>query len=240
MFAGMDDASGRGMTRKPVLVRIAALLGLGVMAACGGSVSPGSSQPDSGHAKDGGVEPDASNSSDSGKADTGQHDSGGGAVPLDHRPDDSLCLQPASPGSCSASVGIGQCSKDSDCTSGNAGRCQNSAGGPAGCYCEYDTCASDSSCPSGQLCVCHGSAYAEGAGNTCMPGNCRVDSDCGADGYCSPAHGTTGCGGVGGYYCHTSADECVNDSDCTGQGLDVCTWSSSANRWECQMEQLCA
>lgn len=62
----------------------------------------------------------------------------------------------------------------------------------------------------------------------CMPGNCRVDSDCeSGGGYCSPSQnaglfvcsdgcsGTCG-GGLTGYYCHTAADECVNDCDCAG------------------------
>jgi hypothetical protein len=71
-----------------------------------------------------------------------------------------------------------------------------------------------------------------------MPGNCRVDSDCGANGYCSPTAGG-GCGGVSGYYCHTAEDTCVNDSDCQMNGPDVCEYSTGDGRWECVEEELC-
>jgi hypothetical protein len=54
-----------------------------------------------------------------------------------------------------------------------------------------------------------------GVANQCKKGNCRIDSDCGPGGYCSPA--TDACGAVLGYYCHTAADECVNDDDCAGR-----------------------
>jgi Cys-rich repeat protein len=97
----------------------------------------------------------------------------------------------------------------------------------------------DTDCPTGQTCACHGAAYSSGAGNTCIQGNCRVDSDCGSGGYCSPAENSMSCGGVLGYYCHTAADLCVNDSDC-GSDLQVCTYSTTAGHWECQMEGLCA
>jgi len=97
----------------------------------------------------------------------------------------------------------------------------------------------DTDCKTGELCVCHGSAYTDGQGNTCMPGNCRVDSDCGTAGFCSPSHGTSGCGGVTGYYCHTVADTCTNDSDCSGSPIDVCAWSAKQSRWTCQRSLLC-
>jgi Cys-rich repeat protein len=75
-------------------------------------------------------------------------------------------------------------------------------------------------------------------GNTCMPGNCRVDSDCGAGGYCSPSRGSNGCGYVEGYYCHTRADLCVNDSDCAGGNM-TCAWSATSGRWECANVEFC-
>jgi hypothetical protein len=163
-------------------------------------------------------------------------------VPMYHRPDDSQCTTPRGAGNCT-STATGPaftCSSDGQCADGGInGRCTASGGGPAGCTCTYDGCQTDSDCGAGQLCVCHGSAYSYG-GNACMPGNCRVDSDCGAGGYCSPAHGTTNCGYVSGYYCHTARDFCTNDSDCSnGAFPDVCTWSATDNRWECQMALLC-
>jgi len=94
-------------------------------------------------------------------------------------------------------------------------RCGN-PGGPAGCSCSYDTCTQDTDCQTGQTCACHGSPYND-FGNTCVTGNCRTDADCGVGNYCSPTAPAGGwCGEVASYYCHTSNDLCVNDSDCVG------------------------
>ena len=181
--------------------------------------------------------PDAADSSRD-ASETGLPDAG--EVPLDHRPNDSQCQTPAPAGDCQLPQGIGACTTDSQCTAGTNGRCNESNGGALFCSCAYDACQHDTDCPTNELCVCHGSAFATGDGNTCMPGNCRVDSDCGANGYCSPDHGAGGgCGSVTGYYCHTTSDQCVNDSDCSGQGQDVCAWSDTAKRWECQQQLLC-
>jgi hypothetical protein len=99
----------------------------------------------------------------------------------------------------------------------------------------------DTDCASGQVCACHGSAYMFGLGNTCSPGNCRVDADCGAGGFCSPSYDPSACGSLAGYYCHTPADQCIDDSDCPGQaGLSVCVYSSTAGHWECAQMALCA
>jgi hypothetical protein len=130
------------------------------------------------------------------------------------------------------------CSGDSQCTAGTNGRCVESGGGVLYCACTYDTCSGDAACPTGQTCACHGSPYDNG-GNTCVSGNCRVDSDCeGGAGYCSPAYATMGCGGLAGYYCHTPQDQCVNDGDC-GSGGYVCTYATSSARWTCQQQLLC-
>ena len=99
-------------------------------------------------------------------------------------------------------------------------------------------CGTDTDCAMGQLCVCHGSPYSGVQGNTCIKGNCRVDGDCGAGGFCSPSHGTSGCGGVVGYYCHTAMDTCTDDSDCKG-GFEVCAFSDADARWKCQPQLLC-
>jgi hypothetical protein len=213
--------------------RVALSVGVLSLAACGGStLSTGS---DGG---DGGEKKDAPSSGD------GAGDAAGDAgheVPLNHRPNDSQCAQTPAPGTCMLQNVGGQCSQDSQCTSGTNGRCIENNGGALFCQCTYDTCTQDTDCPTGDLCVCHGSPYTFGAGNTCMMGNCRVDSDCGASGYCSPTVGTSGCGSVGGYYCHTAADQCVNDSDCSGSmsGPELCEWSATNNRWQCTMELLC-
>lgn len=165
-------------------------------------------------------------------------------VPTNHRTDDSQCATPTPAGNCPIQVmpmGSGACSKDTDCTAGTNGRCVEEGGGALYCGCTYDTCAGDSACATGEVCACHGSAYVGGQGNTCEPGNCRVDSDCGVNGYCSPSINPMSCGSLLGYYCHTAADECVNDTDCTGgaQGPNVCAWSSTVNHWQCKLEGLC-
>jgi hypothetical protein len=100
----------------------------------------------------------------------------------------------------------------------------------------------DSDCSTGGPCACNGTAFLGAAGNTCVPGNCRVDSDCGANGYCSPTQGNSNCGGLAGFYCHTANDLCVNDSDCTGHGtgLQICAYQMASARWECVQLLLCA
>jgi hypothetical protein len=182
--------------------------------------------------------PDVITTPDVTQTDSGWQPDSGGGVPIYHRPNGSQCLQPAPAGDCQLPQGF-QCTNDSQCTQGTNGRCIETSGGALTCLCTYDTCMQDTDCQPGQLCVCHGSGFTGGAGNTCMTGNCRVDSDCGPNGYCSPSHGTSGCGGVTGYYCHTAADTCTNDSDCSGAGIEVCAWSGTSNRWECQQELLC-
>ncbi len=165
-------------------------------------------------------------------------DSSTGRVPMFHRTSDSACTTVAPAGNCSLGPGIGACSMDGDCTTGTNGRCVESIGGARFCRCSYDTCAHDTDCPTGQLCACHGSTYLNG-GNACFPGDCRVDGDCGAGGYCSPSQSTTGCGGLGGYYCHTAADTCIDDGDCTGGGIQMCAYSTTSHHWECSARLLC-
>jgi hypothetical protein len=176
--------------------------------------------------------PDASRMFDASTPDTSTTE-----VPTNHRPDDSECATAPPAGDCQ-NVPDGMCSSDSDCTDGTNGRCNESSGGALFCSCQYDACTADTDCPMGQLCACHESPYTGGDGNTCVQGNCRVDSDCGTNGYCSPSAGG-GCGGLSGYYCHTASDTCVNDSDCEGGGAEDCQYSTTDLRWECTMELLC-
>jgi hypothetical protein len=102
--------------------------------------------------------------------------------------------------------------------------------------CLYDACLTDSDCPSGQACSC-ASDYYGGNGsvklNICVPANCHVDSDCGADGYCSPSPG--GCGTYQGFYCHTKKDTCVDPTkDCAGcTSSNACTYSPAAGYFVC-------
>jgi hypothetical protein len=198
-----------------------------LLAGCGGGTSQGG---DAGHdlavAGDGPAAPDLANPSD------------GGRAPLYHRPDDSACAGQPPAGNCMLQQAA--CMKDADCNAGSNGRCIQTMGGALTCRCSYDTCTGDGDCAAGQLCVCHGTPYTGGAGNTCVMGNCRVDADCGAGGFCSPSHGTSGCGGIVGYYCHTPMDTCLDDDDCQSRGgFQVCAFVDGDRRWKCVMPQLC-
>jgi hypothetical protein len=154
-----------------------------------------------------------------------------------HRPDDSQCSTARGTGNCEILFTGPPCQVDSMCTMGTAGRCEQNNGGPGGCHCSYDTCQHDGDCGSGMLCACHGSAYNTSGGNTCLPGNCRVDADCG-DRACSPTVAMMGCGGVVGYYCHVAADECTNDDDCR-ESTNVCLFDHSAAHWKCGEQLAC-
>ena len=122
------------------------------------------------------------------------------------------------------------------------GRCVSDQGPVQICRCTFDVCVRDLDCHMGGPCACHGAPFNGQYGNTCVPGNCRTDSDCGAGGYCSPTRGSGNCGGLMGYYCHTAGDQCVDDQDCpsAGVGPSMCAWQDGAHRWECMPQLLCA
>jgi hypothetical protein len=96
---------------------------------------------------------------------------------------------------CTPNSGEGLCSydtcfQDSDCTAGQNGRC-GSFGGPAILGCSYDECFQNGDCDGGQACLCRPPDLAgpPSLQNVCVAaGNCRVDSDCGDSGYCSPSN----------------------------------------------------
>jgi hypothetical protein len=180
-----------------------------------------------------------------GAADASESDAG--RVPVNHRPSDAQCSTPAPPGDCAGSYPDGGgCASDGDCTgAGTNGRCIHPGGGPAApCFCTYDRCLGDTDCSAGQTCACHGAPYTDSAGNACVKGNCRIDADCGAQGYCSPSSDTGICGdSLAGYYCHTAADLCIDDSDCpqsaTVVGNPGCVYSTTDSRWECLVVPVC-
>jgi hypothetical protein len=106
--------------------------------------------------------------------------------------------------------------------------------------CTYDACQHDADCKPGQACACHDTAKAGNGGNACVAGNCRVDSDCGAGGYCSPSGDMSCVASVGGYYCHTPNDLCIDDADCASGGFGAqCSYSTTHGRWECTTVPLC-
>jgi hypothetical protein len=69
-----------------------------------------------------------------------------------------------------------------------------------------------------------------------VPGNCHVDADCPGGADCSPTYDFT-CGaryGVTGYYCHSCADACVNDSDCAdGGAAGFCAYDPNTGHFAC-------
>jgi hypothetical protein len=103
-----------------------------------------------------------------------------------------------------------------------------------------DECLEDSDCSEGGVCSCQGNTFGyahESTGNSCVAANCRDDADCGPGGACSPTV-DPGCGpfyGVVGYYCHTCADRCENDSDCTSDGglAGYCAYDPAVGYWAC-------
>ena len=126
-----------------------------------------------------------------------------------------------------------QCNQDSDCTNGKNGRCSYVRFGK---QCSYDTCNIDADCANGGVCVCRTSPT-DTTNNHCVGGGdgaCRVDADCGPKGACSPSLGSCGTySGVVGYFCHSSSDTCVDDSECTEGRMGYCMYVSSGKKWQC-------
>jgi hypothetical protein len=223
--------------RPATLLVLLATLGVGVGTShCGGAASPQVSEPE----PDGGMRQDA----------TAPGEAGVPGVPTNHVPTAVTCSTSRPPGvtldagpdSGSASesaiaAGMAPCADDAQCTAGQDGRCLQVGQGVILYRCTYDQCATDSDCPAMNVCQC------EGNGNTCLPGNCRTDTDCGQGGYCSPSYGAT-CGsysGLAGYYCHTANDDCTNDSQCSPGGVgSYCYYSPQAGKWTCSSGGVCA
>jgi len=216
--------------------RILCFTGAVVAMACSGCGS--SSSPAQGVSDAGNDATTGSNQPETGAEDADARQSTS-RVPVNHRPSDAQCSTSAAPGDCAGAFPDAGCASDNDCTeAGTNGRCINQGGGLAApCFCTFDQCLVATDCPHGQTCACHGAPYTGGHGNTCVTGNCRVDADCGAEGYCSPSSLAAICGdSLAGYYCHTAADLCIDDSDCSGRG---CVYSTTNSRWECIEVQVC-
>jgi hypothetical protein len=158
-------------------------------------------------------------------------DAGFCPTPTAHRPTAEACTQSRPPGN--AMNVMGQCRSDAECQvdGGVNGRCSDNVFMN---ICTWDQCLDDTQCGFDGVCVCR-SSYDFGA-NICGVSNCHVDSDCAPCGFCSPSVGGQ-CWpnvGVNGYFCHTPADECTNDSDCVGGDLgEYCSFRADAGRWQC-------
>jgi hypothetical protein len=222
--------------------------------------SDAASSPSNG---DGAAESDATTDA-SETADANDMDADGRASPstppLNHRVAATACTGTRTPASallyCPGGPGLYDggkndaggvpCASDQDCTQGSNGQCycMYSPAGSGGTACSYDRCTSDSDCGK-NVCICRETVVpdvpADPSRNTFCTGvgNCQVDADCGAGGYCSPsASFDCGAGVVAyyGYYCHTPGDECINDSDCTPQGNVAnafCTYDPHGQHWAC-------
>jgi hypothetical protein len=160
-------------------------------------------------------------------------------TPAIHRASAASCVgvhSPSEPDSAYVSSGS-QCTRHADCTVGQNGKCVSGIGYAANrYYCIYDTCATDANCDPGKVCYCSTSASAR-----CLSlGNCRTDADCGGGSYsyCSPSMGPdcSGYHSIDSYRCHTPADTCIDDSDCTGG--DYCSFSDYAGRWTCTAKNM--
>jgi hypothetical protein len=107
-----------------------------------------------------------------------------------------------------------QCSTDSDCSS-------PSLCGSTPCAC---ACSSEQVYPNSPV-----------QPNVCMPAKCHLDSDCRPGAYCAFSLSTfCGRGGVGGFYCTTPQDRCVDPSrDCTTCTGKSCSYDPEVGWWVC-------
>jgi hypothetical protein len=153
--------------------------------------------------------------------------------PESHRPQALTCVGVYSPAEPPSDALNARCTRHADCTEGANGKCAASGVGMGGGIysCNYDQCATDADCDPGKICYCTVSSSAR-----CLTvGNCQTDADCGggSHSYCSPSMGWD-CGGyrpIDGYHCHTAADTCLDDADCSG--TDYCNFDVYDGSWKC-------
>lgn len=153
-------------------------------------------------------------------------------IPTNHRASATPCSHDRGVGTADPQIMNPDCAKDADCTTGTNGRCLVTTVAAHLNYCSYDTCFADTDCGGIKVCTCR--EFPSDA-NRCAPGNCKVDADCGPKGYCSPSVDFDKTNfGVTGYWCHTAADECANDSDCTdSNGHGKCAYNTQSATWKC-------
>ncbi|HEY2404916.1 MAG TPA: hypothetical protein VGI10_02890 [Polyangiaceae bacterium] len=167
-------------------------------------------------------------------------DAGANRIPLNHRASGEACPKeraaqsPTPISNCTQTPGcMDPCEQDSDCTQGVNGRC--GIRGPAPVVeCSYDECATDADCPSRTPCLCRESSASSAANSCALAADCAVDTDCGPGGFCSPSMLNQSCGAT--YHCHTSADTCIDDSDCPNPSIVDpvgCNFDSSLGHFVC-------
>jgi hypothetical protein len=157
-----------------------------------------------------------------------RHRATGAACPAARAPGTNSCNCAGPPGVCMPCAGFpGGCGQDSDCTAGINGRCLDLGPAPI-MNCSYDECFGDADCLTNTPCDCRDS-ISSSAPNSCLTGsNCRVDSDCGPGGFCSPSQASWN---ELTYDCHTANDTCLNDSDCASN--ESCVFGQQAGYWSC-------
>lgn len=235
----------RIVPRAPLMWRYFLMVpALGFLVGCGGSVaSVQGAQQDAGSSSDAAANGDAIANGDAAASGDAISSGGGGAcagvrIPAHHRPTASSCpvaRAPSNTTTCCPDAsypGQWQCSQDSDCTAGKNGRCLSNPG-PAGTHCSYDECFVDSDCPGNVPCNCRTSpdSYAP---NLCATGSdCRIDSDCGPCGFCSPSPDAPYPTPYVPYFCHTPADTCIDNSDCTEPSA-CCSFDQAKGHWACK------
>jgi hypothetical protein len=227
---------------------LAAVCGLGALAACGGSTSSSPNDADAAIGNGngsgsggGGGEGGTADGSTSGEG--GMSDGGKKVVthaPVIHRATAAACSHDRGPGDFDTQLMNAQCGSDAECTMGTNGRCLSTKVAARNNYCSYDTCFTDADCAGAggvggpKVCTCREFPNDD---NRCQAGNCKVDADCGAGGYCSPSadpdktnFGTTG------WWCHTAKDECTDDTDCNTTKREKCVFDPMLTHWRCSNE----
>jgi hypothetical protein len=135
-------------------------------------------------------------------------------VPAGHRLVGSACAHDRGAGVSDGSLCTANaprpiaCAGDSACTAGMNGRCLHGIGPACNLYCSYDECYGDSDCPGNVPCACRSSA-SDSAANACATAsNCRVDTDCGPGGFCSPSLVGSACVCVSESFCKPGEGSC--------------------------------
>ena len=229
--------------RKLVTIGVVALVLGSVVACSGGLAEPGNSSGSSGASSSGssGASSSGSSGTTSGSSGTTSGSSGttssggGGRIPEKHRAVAAACTGERTNPEPTGATG-GQCTKHADCTQGRNGRCVFGRGGT---MCTYDQCANDGECKAG-VCNCDSGT---GGTDVCLEtSGCKIDTDCGQGGFCSPSQGDCGnYGGVVGYFCHQANDECVDDADCNtgapGASGGSCRFNKMVGHWRCETSE---
>jgi hypothetical protein len=161
---------------------------------------------------------------------------GGAEIPTTHRPTAIACSSPTVRGPAVPAGGTQTCGTNADCANDAGSLFTTCLQG----HCSFDHCVTDADCGAGGACVCATDYYGGSEiyhANICVTAACHVDADCGPNGYCSASLGY--CGSFLGFYCHSKADTCVDETkDCVGCG-NACVYSPTIGAFTCGMN-ICA